>query len=197
MSLRKCREEFGDCIHRFPIVLLLLVTAFRAQKVIKVGVCVTAPFLRIGKPDVMERENSAFKDGKPGLGGGRAGLLGKWTVVSGKKKEAFAPKDGYIFRKCLYVFKISPNVFTHISYCSGILLLKCPIPLRLLVAKRALGGDKKLLLLRFAFSTGLLLCLSASYCMVIVRLAAKRTIGWLRVGRFFLRSFPSARKTEM
>ncbi|MCS2734679.1 hypothetical protein [Bacteroides fragilis] len=77
MSLRKCREEFGDCIHRFPIVLLLLVTAFRAQKVIKVGVCVTAPFLRIGKPDVMERENSAFKDGKPGLGGGRAGLLGK------------------------------------------------------------------------------------------------------------------------
>jgi hypothetical protein len=53
------------------------VAAFRAQKVIKVGVCVTAPFLRIGKPDVMERENSAFKDGKPGLGGGRAGLLGK------------------------------------------------------------------------------------------------------------------------
>jgi len=59
------------------VVLLLLVAAFRAQKVIKVGVCVTAPFLRIGKPDVMERENSAFKDGKPGLGGGRAGLLGK------------------------------------------------------------------------------------------------------------------------
>ena len=197
MSLRKCREEFGDCIHRFPIVLLLLVTAFRAQKVIKVGVWVTAPLLRIGKPGVMERENSAFKDGKPGSGGRRAGLWGKWTVVSGKKKEAFAPKDGYIFRKCLYVFKISPNVITHISYCSGILLLKCPIPLRLLVAKRALGGDKKLLLLRFAFSTGLFLCLSASYCMVIVRLAAKRIIGWLRVGRFFLRSFPSARKTEM
>ena len=197
MSRRKCREEFGDCIHRFSIVLLLLVAAFRAQKVIKVGVWVTAPFLRIGKPDVMERENSAFKDGKPGAGGRRAGLLGKWTVVSGKKQKAFAPKDGYIFRKYLYVFKISPNVFTHISCCSGILLLKCPIPLRLLVAKRALGGDKKLLLLRFAFSTGLLLCLSASYCMVIVRLAAKRIIGWLRVGRFFLRSFPSARKTEM
>ncbi|EYA50981.1 putative membrane protein [Bacteroides fragilis str. 3986 N(B)22] len=40
-----------------------------------------------------------------------------------------------------------------------------------------MGGDKKLLLLRFAFSTGLFLCLSASYCMVIVRLAAKRIIG--------------------
>ncbi|EYA37380.1 hypothetical protein M075_4103 [Bacteroides fragilis str. 20793-3] len=37
----------------------------------------TASFLRIGKPDVMERENSAFKDGKPGSGGRRAGLLGK------------------------------------------------------------------------------------------------------------------------
>ena len=95
----------------------------------------------------------------------------------GEKKQAFAPKEVSVSRKCLLLFKISPNVFTHISCCSGILLLKCPIPLRLLVAKRALGGDKKLLLLRFAFSTGLLLCLSASYCMVVVRLAAKRIIG--------------------
>jgi len=70
----------------FPIVLLLLVAAFRAQKVIKVGVCVTAPFLRIGKPDVMERENSAFKDGKPGLG-----------------LPAFPPGHTSIYLKCYYI----------------------------------------------------------------------------------------------
>lgn len=79
--------------------------AFRAQKVIKVGVWVTAPFLRIGKPDVMERENSAFKDGKPGAGGRRDGLFGKMNGCFREKEESVCSKRRLHFPKMLICFQ--------------------------------------------------------------------------------------------
>ena len=79
--------------------------AFRAQKVIKVGVCVTAPFLRIGKPDVMERENSAFKDGKPGLGGGKSRAFGKMNGCFREKEGSVCSKRRLHFPKMLICFQ--------------------------------------------------------------------------------------------
>lgn len=35
----------------------------------------------------------------------------------GEKKQAFAPKEVSVSRKCLLLFEISPNVFPDYSYC--------------------------------------------------------------------------------
>ena len=69
--------------------------------------------VRLGeeKPD-----KRTFCSGKPSPGLRKPGLM-RIGRSFGEKKQAFAPKEVSVSRKCLLLFEISPNVFPDYSYC--------------------------------------------------------------------------------